>query len=77
MCDTPPPPAEHTMPSMQPLASLAAEGLDAGEAVDPKWGGELPFSVLYDRSGKKVRVYSGSLPVAAAEKEIRRLLAAR
>jgi thiol-disulfide isomerase/thioredoxin len=47
------------------------------EAVDPKWGGELPFSVLFDRSGRKVRVYSGALPVAAAEKEIRRLLASR
>ena len=43
-------------------------------AVDRNWGGELPFSVLYDRSGKKVRVYSGSLPLASAEKEIRKLL---
>jgi thiol-disulfide isomerase/thioredoxin len=47
------------------------------DAVDSSWGGELPFSVLYDRAGKKVRVYSGSLPLAAAEREIRRLLAAR
>lgn len=47
------------------------------EAVDSSWGGELPFSVLYDRSGQKIRVYSGSLPLAAAEKEIRKLLAAR
>jgi thiol-disulfide isomerase/thioredoxin len=47
------------------------------EAVDSSWGGELPFSVLYDRSGKKVRVYSGSLPLATAEKEIRKLLASR
>jgi thiol-disulfide isomerase/thioredoxin len=47
------------------------------EAVDSSWGGELPYSVLYDRSGKKVRVYSGSLPLEAAEKEIRKLLAAR
>jgi thiol-disulfide isomerase/thioredoxin len=47
------------------------------DAVDRSWGGELPFSVLYDRSGKKVRVYSGSLPLATAEKEIRKLLAAR
>jgi thiol-disulfide isomerase/thioredoxin len=45
------------------------------EAVDPKWGGELPFSVLYDRSGRKVKVFSGELPFAAAEKEIRGLLA--
>jgi thiol-disulfide isomerase/thioredoxin len=47
------------------------------EAVDSSWGGELPFSVLYDRSGRKVRVYSGSLPLAAVEKEIRKLLAPR
>lgn len=45
--------------------------------VDSSWGGELPFSVLYDRSGRKVRIFSGSLPIAAAEKEIRSLLAAR
>ena len=45
------------------------------EAVDSSWGGELPFSVLYDRSGRKVRVFSGELPFAAAEKEIRSLLA--
>ena len=47
------------------------------EAVDPKWGGELPFSVLYDRSGRKVRVYSGELEIAALEKEIVTLLGAR
>ena len=46
------------------------------EAVDSSWGGELPFSVLYDRSGRKVRVFSGELPFSAAEKEIRSLLAA-
>lgn len=45
------------------------------ETVDSSWGGELPFSVLYDRSGKKVRVYSGKVPIATAEREIRRLLA--
>lgn len=46
------------------------------EAVDPKWGGELPFSVLYDRSGRKVKTFSGKLPIAPAEREIRKLLAA-
>jgi thiol-disulfide isomerase/thioredoxin len=46
------------------------------DAVDPSWGGELPFSVLYDRSGKKVKSFSGKLPIAAAEREIRKLLAA-
>jgi thiol-disulfide isomerase/thioredoxin len=47
------------------------------EAVDPSWGGELPFSVLYDRSGRKVRVFSGALPVASVESEVRKLLEAR
>jgi thiol-disulfide isomerase/thioredoxin len=46
------------------------------DAVDSSWGGELPFSVLYDRSGKKVKSFSGKLPIAAAEREIRKLLAA-
>ena len=45
------------------------------DAVDSSWAGELPFSVLYDRSGKKVKVFSGKLPIAAAEREIRKLLA--
>jgi thiol-disulfide isomerase/thioredoxin len=47
------------------------------EAVDSSWGGELPFSVLYDRSGRKVRVFSGELEIAAVEKQIVSLLAAR
>ena len=45
------------------------------DAVDSRWGGELPFSVLYDRSGRKVRTFSGKLPISAAEREIRKLLA--
>jgi thiol-disulfide isomerase/thioredoxin len=46
------------------------------EAVDPEWGGELPFSVLYDRSGKKLKSFSGKVPIDATEREIRKLLAA-
>ena len=46
------------------------------DAVERTWGGELPFSILYDRSGKKVKSFSGKVPIAAAEKEIRKLLAA-
>lgn len=59
------------------LKKSGGDDEDFINAVDSSWGGELPFSVLYDRAGKKVRVYSGSLPLAAAEKEIRKLLAAR
>jgi thiol-disulfide isomerase/thioredoxin len=44
------------------------------EAVDPSWGGELPFSVLYDRSGRKTRTLSGKHGYADYEKEIRALL---
>ncbi|HEV8231729.1 MAG TPA: TlpA disulfide reductase family protein [Thermoanaerobaculia bacterium] len=47
------------------------------DTVDSSWGGELPFSVLYDRSGRKVRIYSGSLSIPTVEKEIGKLLAAR
>ncbi|HVE65005.1 MAG TPA: TlpA disulfide reductase family protein [Thermoanaerobaculia bacterium] len=47
------------------------------EAVDSSWGGELPFSVLYDRSGRKVRVFSGELEIAVVEKQIVQLLGAR
>src|SRR5262249_23980705 len=28
------------------------------DAVDKGWGGELPFSVLYDRGGKKIKTLS-------------------
>ena len=34
------------------------------ESVDPKWGGELPFSVLYGRDGKKA-----SRPLREAERD--------
>jgi thiol-disulfide isomerase/thioredoxin len=44
------------------------------EAVDPKWGGELPFSVLFDRDGRKVKVLSGKQSYADFEREVRRLL---
>lgn len=59
------------------LKKSGGDDEDFIDAVDSSWGGELPFSVLYDRAGRKVRVYSGSLPLRAAEKEIRKLLAAR
>lgn len=44
------------------------------DAVDKSWGGELPFSVLYDRAGKKARVLSGPRTEKDFEKEIRALL---
>ena len=44
------------------------------DAVDRSWGGELPFSVLYDRTGRKVKTLSGKHPYAEYEKEIQALL---
>jgi thiol-disulfide isomerase/thioredoxin len=44
------------------------------DAVDPSWGGELPFSVLYARDGKKVRVLSGQHTFQQYEQEILKLL---
>jgi thiol-disulfide isomerase/thioredoxin len=44
------------------------------DAVDAKWGGELPFSVLYARDGKKAAVLSGKQSRASLEREIAKLL---
>ena len=44
------------------------------EAVDGKWGGELPFSVLFDRAGNKVRTLPGKNSYATYEKEVSKLL---
>jgi thiol-disulfide isomerase/thioredoxin len=43
-------------------------------AVDPSWGGELPFTVLYGRDGKKAKVFSGAHAYREYEREIRRHL---
>jgi len=43
-------------------------------AVDKDWGGELPFSVLYDRSGRKIKTLSGKHSLAEYEKEIQAIL---
>src|SRR4029077_13542982 len=44
------------------------------DAVDSSWGGELPFSVLYARDGKKARVLSGKHTYGEYEAEILKLL---
>jgi thiol-disulfide isomerase/thioredoxin len=44
------------------------------DAVDPRWGGELPFTVLYDRGGRKVQALSGKHSYAELEREIAKLL---
>jgi len=44
------------------------------DSVDPKWGGELPFTVVYARDGKKARVLSGKQSYASFEKAVTELL---
>jgi thiol-disulfide isomerase/thioredoxin len=44
------------------------------DAVDPKWGGELPFTVVYSRDGKKARALSGKQSYASFEKAVSELL---
>lgn len=44
------------------------------DAVDPSWGGELPFSVVFGRDGKKAMVLSGQRTYGQYEQEILRLL---
>ena len=44
------------------------------EAVDPKWGGELPFSVVYGPDGKKAKVLSGKQSYQSFEKAVAGLL---
>ncbi len=43
-------------------------------AIDEGWGGELPFSVLYDRTGMKSRTLSGKHSYKDYENEVLRLL---
>ncbi len=45
------------------------------ESVDPKWGGELPFTLLYGRDGKKARVLSGKQSYADFERAVAALMA--
>ncbi len=44
------------------------------ESVDARWGGELPFTVLYSRDGKKARVLSGKQSYGDFEKAVKALL---
>ncbi len=43
-------------------------------AIDPKWGGELPALVLYDKTGKKVQMWKGETAVATIEAAVAKLL---
>jgi thiol-disulfide isomerase/thioredoxin len=43
-------------------------------AIDPKWGGELPALVLYDKSGRKAQIWKGETSVATIEAAVAKLL---
>lgn len=43
-------------------------------AIDPKWGGELPALVLYDKTGKKAQIWKGETAIAAIEAAVSKLL---
>lgn len=44
------------------------------QAVDPKWSGALPLSIVYDKAGKKVKVQVGEADLKALEALLQRLL---
>ncbi|MGE5412963.1 MAG: TlpA disulfide reductase family protein [Syntrophomonadaceae bacterium] len=44
------------------------------ESVDAKWGGELPFTAVYGRDGKKAKALSGKQTYADFEKAVMALL---
>ena len=44
------------------------------ESVDKDWGGELPFTVLYSRDGRKTKVLSGKQSYGTFESAVRSLL---
>ena len=44
------------------------------ESIDKDWGGELPFTVLYARDGKKTKVLSGKQSYGTFEAAVKELL---
>jgi thiol-disulfide isomerase/thioredoxin len=52
------------------IKRVGGDDQDFIESVDPKWGGELPFTVVYGRDGKKAEVLSGKQSYASFEKAI-------
>jgi thiol-disulfide isomerase/thioredoxin len=56
------------------LKKRGGDDQDFIDAVDRSWGGELPFTVLYGRDGKKAKVLSGKQSYTDFEREVSRLL---
>jgi len=44
------------------------------KGIDPKWSGELPALLLYDKSGKKIKMWKGETPMSDLEAAIAKLL---
>lgn len=61
------------VPAPQYLRKAASEDSFI-QAVDAKWSGALPLSVLYDKAGKKVKVLVGEADLKALEALIQKLL---
>ena len=51
-----------------------ADDQDFIESVDKNWGGELPFTVLYGKDGKKAKVLSGKQSYADFESAVKTAL---
>jgi thiol-disulfide isomerase/thioredoxin len=43
-------------------------------SIDPKWSGALPALVLYDKTGKKIRVWIGESDLKQVRAEVEKLL---
>ena len=43
-------------------------------AIDPKWSGALPALFLYDKTGRKVKMFVGETPMKEVEAAIMKLL---
>ena len=56
------------------IKKAGGDDQDFIDSVDPKWGGELPFTVVYDREGKKAKVRSGKQSYTDFERAVTALL---
>ncbi len=56
------------------LKKPGGDDQDFIDAVDRSWGGELPFTVVYGRDGRKARVLSGKQAYGDFEREVAKLL---
>ena len=52
------------------IKKVGGDDQDFIESVDKQWGGELPFTVVYGRDGRKAQVLSGKQSYASFEKAV-------